>query len=166
MEFKPLVGLTPELFITLANTLVLFLILKKLLFKPILNILDERDAEIKNDIEFGKKAKEDGLRLKSEYEERVDAAKSEGQAIVAMARKRAEDKSSEIISQAKAEAQSLKVKASEDINKEKKQAFNDIKGEISDMAVMAASKVIEKDIDKNKHEALIEEFIKEVGDAK
>lgn len=166
MEFKPLVGLTPELFITLANTLIIFLVLRKLLFEKVMNVMDQREADIKNDIEMGERAKEEGLRLKEEYEKSIDMARNEGQEIVENARKRAEEKSSEIISQAKVEASHIKDKANEDIKRERQTAFNNIKNEISEMALLAASKVIEKDIDKSKHEDLIDEFIKDVGEAK
>ncbi len=166
MEFKPLVGLTYELFFTLANVLMLFLILRKILFKKIIDIMDARDADIKNNIEAGEKAKEEGMKFKSEYETRIQDARDEGQMIVDFARKRAEEKSDTIISEAKKEAEYIKQKANNEIAKEKEQAFNNIKSEISEIAVLAASKVIEKDIDKAKHEDLIENFIKEVGEAK
>lgn len=166
MEFKPLVGLTYELFFTLANVLILFLILRKVLFKKIIDVMDARDADIKNNIEAGQKAKEEGMKFKSEYETKIQDARDEGQMIVDFARKRAEEKSDTIISEAKKEAEYIKQKANNEITKEKEQAFNNIKSEISEIAVLAASKVIEKDIDKAKHEDLIENFIKEVGEAK
>ena len=166
MEFKPLVGLTYELFFTLANVLILFLILRKILFKKIIDVMDARDADIKNNIEAGEKAKEEGMKFKSEYETRIQDARDESQMIVDFARKRAEEKSDTIISEAKKEAEYIKQKANNEIAKEKEQAFNNIKSEISEIAVLAASKVIEKDIDKAKHEDLIENFIKEVGEAK
>lgn len=166
MEFKPLVGLTYELFFTLANVLILFLILRKILFKKIIDVMDARDADIKNNIEAGEKAKEEGMKFKSEYETRIQDARDEGQMIVDFARKRAEEKSDTIISEAKKEAEYIKQKANNEIAKEKEQVFNNIKSEISEIAVLAASKVIEKDIDKAKHEDLIENFIKEVGEAK
>lgn len=166
MEFKPLVGLTYELFFTLANVLILFLILRKVLFKKIIDVMDARDADIKNNIEAGQKAKEEGMKFKSEYETKIRDARDEGQMIVDFARKRAEEKSDTIISEAKKEAEYIKQKANNEIAKEKEQAFNNIKSEISEIAVLAASKVIEKDIDKAKHEDLIENFIKEVGEAK
>lgn len=166
MEFKPLVGLTYELFFTLANVLILFLILRKVLFKKIIDVMDARDADIKNNIEAGQKAKEEGMKFKSEYETKIQDARDEGQMIVDFARKRAEEKSDTIISEAKKEAEYIKQKANNEIAKEKEQAFNNIKSEISEIAVLAASKVIEKDIDKAKHEDLIEKFIKEVGEAK
>ena len=166
MEFKPLVGLTYELFFTLANVLILFLILRKVLFKKIIDVMDARDADIKNNIEAGEKAKEEGMKFKSEYETRIQDARDESQMIVDFARKRAEEKSDTIISEARKEAEYIKQKANNEIAKEKEQAFNNIKYEISEIAVLAASKVIEKDIDKAKHEDLIENFIKEVGEAK
>lgn len=166
MEFKPLVGLTYELFFTLANVLILFLILRKVLFKKIIDVMDARDADIKNNIEAGQKAKEEGMKFKSEYETKIQDARDESQMIVDFARKRAEEKSDTIISEAKKEAEYIKQKANNEIAKEKEQAFNNIKSEISEIAVLAASKVIEKDIDKAKHEDLIEKFIKEVGEAK
>lgn len=166
MEFKPLVGLTYELFFTLANVLILFLILRKILFKKIIDVMDARDADIKNNIEAGEKAKEEGMKFKSEYETKIQDARDEGQMIVDFARKRAEEKSDTIISEARKEAEYIKQKANNEIAKEKEQAFNNIKSEISEIAVLAASKVIEKDIDKAKHEDLIENFIKEVGEAK
>lgn len=166
MEFKPLVGLTPEVIITILNTFILFLALKKILFVPVMKMIDERESDINSDIEFGKKAKEEGLKYKEEYEAKISEAREEGQNIINMARQKAEKRSDEIISNAKSEAQSIKEKASKDIEKERQEAYNSVKNDISDLALLAASKVIEKDIDKTKHEDLINNFINEVGDAK
>lgn len=166
MEFKPLVGLTYEFFFTLFNTLVLFIILGKILFKPVLKIMDEREASINRDIQEGAKAKEEGLMLKSEYEKKVSEAKEEGQAIVEQAKKRAEKRTEEMLDHAKKEAENIRNRANADIEKERQQAFIDVKNQVSDMAVSIASKIIEKDIDDSKHKELIDEFVKEVGDCK
>ena len=72
----------------------------------------------------------------------------------------------EIIANAKEEASQLKEKASKDVEQERQKVMNEIKNEISNIAVLAASKVIEKDIDSNKHKELIDNFIKEVGESK
>lgn len=166
MEFKPLIGLTYEYFFQILNTIVLFFALKHFLFKPVLKIVDERKERIDNDIEFGKKEKSEGIAFKKEYEERIQNARSEGHAIVDAAKKRADIRTEEMVIQAKNETEKIKEKMYADIEKEKKRAVNDIKDEISDIALMAASKVIEKDIDKQKHEELINNFVKELGDDK
>lgn len=166
MQFKPLVGLSYEFVFTLVNTVVLFLVLRKILFKKVLGIIDDRKAEIAQNLQKGEQAKQEGLKFKSEYENKVGEARNEGQMIVDSAKKRAEEKSEQIILEAKNEAIAIKAKASMDIERERQQTLNEVKDEISNIAIMAASKVIENDIDKSKHEELINEFINEIGDVK
>ena len=166
MELKPLIGITWELAFQLINTFLVFLLLKKLLFKPVLSVIEAREKDIRENLAEGEKAKSEGLSLKKEYQEKVNSAKNEGQEIIKQATLRAEQKETEIISTAKQEAQSLKEKASKDVEQERQKVMNEIKNDISDIALLAASKVIEKDIDKSKHEELINNFIKEVGEAK
>ena len=166
MEFKPLIGITYELAFQLVNTFLVFLLLKKLLFKPVLGIIEAREKDIKSNLAQGEKAKTEGISLKKEYEEKIGSAKNEGQEIIKQATLRAEQKETEIVSTAKQEAQSLREKASKDVEQERQKVMNEIKSDISDIALLAASKVIEKDLDKSKHEELINNFIKEVGESK
>ena len=148
------------------NTIILFWILKRILFKPVLNIIDARENAIKSDIATGEQAKNEGLALKAEYEQKLAVAKSEGQEIIKQATLRAEQKSEEIISTAKEEATSLKDRANKDITQEREKVMNELKNDISNIAILVASKVIEKDIDQAKHEEMINKFIEEVGEAK
>lgn len=165
MDFKPVVIISWELLFQIINTVILFLVLKKILFKPVLNIIEKRENMIQEDLATGAKAKNEGIALKKEYEEKVSVAKEEGREIIKQATARAEEKSNQIISDAQAEAISLKAKASKEIEQQREQAVAEIRNDISDIAILAASKVLEEDIDKSKHEELIEKFIKEVGEA-
>lgn len=166
MELKPLIGISYELIFQLINTFLVFVILKKLLFKPVLGIIEAREKDIRENLAQGEVAKTEGLSLKKEYEEKIISAKNEGQEIIKQATLRAEQKESEMIASAKNEAQNIREKANKDIEQERQKAMNEIKNDISDIALLAASKVIEKDIDKSKHKDLIDNFIKEVGEAK
>lgn len=166
MELKPLIGVSYELAFQLINTFLVFMLLKKLLFKPVLGIIEAREKDIQENLAHGERTKNEGISFKKEYEEKISSAKNEGQEIIKQATLRAEQKESEIISTAKQEAQSLKEKASKDVAQERQKVMNEIKNDISDIALLAASKVIEKDLDKSKHEELINNFIKEVGEAK
>ena len=160
MEFKPLIGITYEFVFQLVNTFLVFFLLKKLLFKPVLGIIEAREKDIRENLAQGERAKKEGLSLKSEYEEKLNSAKEQGQEIIKQATLRAEQKENEII------ANQLKEKASKDVEQERQKVMNEIKNEISNIALLAASKVIEKDIDSNKHKELIDNFIKEVGESK
>ena len=163
MDFKPVVTISWELLFQIINTVILFLVLKKLLFKPVLNIIEKRENMIQDDLATGVKAKNEGIALKKEYEEKVSLAKEEGKEIIKQATSRAEEKSNQIIADAQAEASSSK--ATKEIAQQKEQAIAEIRNDISDIAILAASKVLEEDIDKSKHEDLIQKFIKEVGEA-
>ena len=110
MDFKPVVTISWELLFQIINTVILFLVLKKLLFKPVLNIIEKRENMIQDDLATGAKAKNEGIALKKEYEEKVSLAKEEGKEIIKQATARAEQKSNQIIADAQAEASSLKSK--------------------------------------------------------
>ena len=71
MEFKPLIGITYEFIFQLVNTFLVFFLLKKLLFKPVLGIIEAREKDIREDLAQGERAKKEGLSLKSEYEENI-----------------------------------------------------------------------------------------------
>ena len=166
VEVKQLIGLTYEFWFQIANTVILFLILKKFLFQPVMGIIESREKDIRENLAKGESAKQEGMSFKNEYESKLSTATEQGQEIVKQATLRAEQKEAEIVSNAKTEANAIRQKANKDVEQERQKVMNEIKNDISDIALLAASKVIEKDIDKSKHKELIDNFIKEVGESK
>lgn len=166
VEVKQLIGLTYEFWFQIANTVILFLILKKFLFQPVMGIIESREKDIRENLAKGESAKQEGMSFKNEYESKLSTATEQGQEIVKQATLRAEQKEAEIVSNAKTEANAIRQKANKDVEQERQKVMNEIKNDISDIALLAASKVIEKDIDKSKHKELINNFIKEVGESK
>ncbi len=164
-DYFPFLTIDPVTMIaTLINTLILFLVLKHFLFKPVNKILGERKQNVEETYRQADEKLSEAARLESEYTEKLANAKEESAEIVKNATKRAQTRSDEIIAEAKKEASSLMVKANADIEKEKKRAVNQIKDEISDIALAVAEKVVEKEIDPKDHERLIESFISELGE--
>ena len=164
-DYFPFLTIDPVTMIaTLINTLILFLVLKHFLFKPVNKILDERKQNVEETYRQADEKLSEAARLESEYTEKLANAKEESAEIVKNATKRAQTRSDEIIAEAKKEASSLMVKANADIEKEKKRAVNQITDEISDIALAVAEKVVEKEIDPKDHERLIESFISELGE--
>lgn len=163
MEMKPLIGLTPEFVFQIINTILVFLILKKLLFKPVMDVIASREKEIQLSLSEGERVKKEGYKLKEEYQEKMTSAKDQGQEIIKQATLRAEKKEEEIVQNAKKEASAILEKASKDVAQERQKVMNEVKNEISDIALLAASKVIEKEVDKSKHQELINNFINEVA---
>ena len=146
------------------NFVVLLAILNKLLYKPVVNMLEERKATIKNSMEHAEVAKTEADKLRTEYAALLKDAKQEAQKIIADASKAGEDMREQIVTSAKGEAQKAIQKAQEEIAREKDQAIAALRGEIATLAVLAASKVVDKSISVADHEKMVKEFVAEVGE--
>ena len=103
--------------------------------------------------------------MKAEYEQNLQNARTEANQIVTSAQKTAAARGEEIVGEARAQAAALKQKAEADIAQERKKAVNEVKDEIGGMAMEIASKVVEREIKEADHKDLIDEFIKNVGEA-
>ena len=146
------------------NLLILYLFLKKLLFKPVKNMIDSRQKEIDDMYSDAENAKASANEMKSEYEEKIASANAEGEEILRRAVRRAELREEEILKEADEKAARVIERAEEQIELEKKRAINDVKDEVSSIALGIAEAVIERDIDKNDHDSLIDEFIDKLGE--
>mgnify|MGYP001143771712 FL=1 len=155
-----------NLVLQLTSTLILFLIVRHFLYKPATELLAARSDKVYEEMAETKKQKEEAEATKREYEARLDQAKEESRTIVENAKQRGEQLKDEIIQEAKAEATQIKDKAISDIEREKEKVLDDLKSEVVDIAMLAASAVIEKDLDANTHKNMISKFIDEVGESK
>ncbi|MFR0880205.1 MAG: F0F1 ATP synthase subunit B [Oscillospiraceae bacterium] len=151
---------------TLCNLLILFLVFKHFLFGRVHKILDERQNDVSETYNKADAALEHAKSLESEYSGLMEGAKEESAQMIKAASKKAQLRSDEIISEAKNEASAILARADEDVEREKKRAQNELRGEVSELAVLVAQKVVEKEITEADHERFINEFIDNVGDLK
>ena len=162
--FLDLVSIDPGTIIfTLINTLIIFLIFRIFLYKPVCRILDKRKEMAAAEISEAQRAKEAAEKAEQEYTARLADAKNEAAEIVKQATARAQKREEEIVSEATQKAADIRAKAEENIERDKKRAVNEIKDEISDIVVMAASKVAQKEISAKDNEEIISQFLNEVG---
>ena len=145
------------------NLLILYLVLKKLLFKPIKNMIDARQAEIDGLYKDAEESKTTAAELKGEYEERIANAEKESEQILKSAVRRAQLKEEEILKEAKAEADRTLARAYEQVELEKRRAVNEVKDEVSEIAIGIATAVIGRDVSATEHKDLIDGFINELG---
>ena len=148
---------------TLANTILLFLVLKKFLFKPVMKMITDRQKEIDDLYDAAGKAEEKAKALEQEYQQKLSVAAETGERMVKEAVKRGQDREEEIIRQANAEAAAILDKAAADIAMEKKKAINDAKDEISGMAMAIAEKVVGRELNEADQADLIDGFIDQLG---
>ena len=147
------------------NLMIQLVIFKKLLLNPVKKVIAERKAKADSQIADAQKLRTEAEAMKAEYEQNLQNARTEANQIVAAAQKTATARSEELLGEARAQAAALKQKAEADIAQERKKAVNEVKDEIGGMAMEIASKVVEREIKEADHQDLIDEFIKNVGEA-
>ncbi len=149
----------------ICNLMIQLVIFKKLLLNPVKKVIAERKAKADSQIADAQKLRTEAEAMKAEYEQNLQNARTEANQIVAAAQKTATVRSEELLGEARAQAAALKQKAEADIAQERKKAVNEVKDEIGGMAMEIASKVVEREIREADHKDLIDEFIKNVGEA-
>ena len=140
----------------ICNLMIQMLIFKKFLLNPVKKVIADRKAKADSEIADA---------MKAEYEQNLQNARTEANQIVTSAQKTATARGEEIVGEARAQAAALKQKAEADIAQERKKAVNEVKDEIGGIAMEIASKVVEREIKEEDHKDLIDEFIKNVGEA-
>ena len=149
----------------ICNLMIQLVIFKKFLLKPIKQVIADRKAKADSEIADAQKLRTEAEAMKAEYEQNLQNARTEANQIVATAQKTATARSEEIVGEARAQAAALKQKAEADIAQERKKAVNEVEDEIGGIAMEIASKVVEREISEKDHKNLIDEFIKNVGEA-
>lgn len=161
---KPFVTLdTWTLIFTWVNLLILFLLVKKLFFKPMQKMLKDREEEINSSYRKAETAQKDAEDMRLSYEEKLSKAKEEAGKIVSDAVENASVRSDGIVKEAEEKASDMIDRAQKSIEAQREAAFNSLQGEISSMAVDIAKKIIEKDIDANDHKKLIDNALEGLG---
>ncbi len=147
------------------NLLILYLFLKKILFKPVKNMIDSRQKEVDDMYRDAEDAKSSAEEMKAEYEDKLSRANEESEEILRTAQRRALLKEEEIIKEAGIEAGRIRERAEGEIELEKKRMLGEIKDEVSGMAIDLASVIIGREVSEKEHSDFIDSFIDELGNS-
>jgi len=149
----------PLLVAFVINFVILFALLSIVLYKPVLKILDERQAKIKESLEQAEQIKEEVARSDEQIKANLKTAHKEEQALIAQAAQIGERLTEEAKEKARQEAESLIAKAHAEIGRERDKAIGELRKEFVDIAILAAEKVINETLDREKHRKLIDEVL-------
>ena len=166
MEVQQFISIAPwTVIFQILNLLLLMVLFKKYLFKPVMEILEKRQAEIEEHYQEAQQAETDAKAMKADYESKMAGARQEADRVIKTATESANAMSASIVEDARTQADQLKRRAQTEIDLERRRAFDEVKGELSGIALDIASQVIEREVNEKDHEAFIDEFIKNVGEA-
>jgi len=144
--------------------IILLALLKKFAWGPIKSIMDERENAINKDIDDAHEAKVNAKKLEEENRNLLRKTQEEVQTILDDAKHQAKVQQEQIINDANVKANGLVQSAQAEIQQEKQRAIADINNRVSELSVLIASKVINKEISEQDQKDLVEKYIKEAGD--
>ncbi len=153
-----------QILISLANLTILFLLLKKFLYKPVTKMLEQRRAEIDAQYSDAETAKQSAEAKEAELTERLSHAKRDAEGIVKDAADAARIRGDKIVEDAKATADGIIRQAELDAELQRKRAEAAIKTQIIDVSTALTEKMLSREINADDHKALIDDFIEKIGE--
>lgn len=156
----------PLLLAFVVNFIILFVLLGFVLYKPVLKKLDERQAIIKESMENAEQIRQQVTKTEETIKGQLEAARKEGQMIIANAEQIGERLKNESKDQARVEAESLINKARVEIQQQHEKDFQELRKQFVDIAILAAEKVVRETLDKEKHRRLITDILEEKTQSK
>ena len=129
-------------FFTIVNVLVLFIGLKVFLFKPVLNIIRQREEMIGQQFAEAAKKEQDAQQMKEESQEKLKEAGRKAEEIVAGAKERAAEEERLAAARSQEEAARMIARAKEEIRVEQEQAKKEVQADVALLAIEAARKII------------------------
>jgi len=151
-----LLSVEPGLIIwTIIIFLLLLYILKKTAWKPLLKSLSNREQLIKDSVEKAETLRQEAERMLEENKKVLSKADEESRRIITEGKELAEKLRSELISKTNEDTNRMVQRAKEDIEREKLGALNELKSEIASLAVQAAGKIIDENLDEKKQKKII-----------
>jgi F-type H+-transporting ATPase subunit b len=151
----------PQLIAQVANFFVLLVILRLTLYKPILKMLDERKQKIAEGLNAAEIARAEAASAQANIQVQLDAARKDGQEIVANAQNIATRIQADAREQAGKDREAALERARTEIQLERDQAIAVLRSEFAGITVSAAEKVINQSLDRQAHQRIIDETLAE-----
>jgi F-type H+-transporting ATPase subunit b len=150
----------------IVNFALLAVLLYFVAYKPILRMLDQRSARIKQGLEDAEQASRRAAEMEHEFEQRLAEARKEGQEIIAQATQMSEKARQDILETAREEARAQVEKAKEEISRERELAMSELRQQVADLSLSISEKVIGEALDQQRQRELIATFLEQTEELK
>ena len=143
--------------------LVILAVLSKLVWPSVLEMMEKRQAKIQSDLDEAERSKREAAEEAKSYEGKILEAHHEADAIIAKAKKEAEEVRSQVLDKAQREAADIIAKAHGAVDSERHKAMIELSSSVVDLSVEIASKIIGNDLSEEEQRRLAEKYLAEVG---
>lgn len=154
------------LFATLVNFLILLGFLKHFLFDKVNKVIDDRNSDVRDTISDAESRLLEAEKLKESYDKQIASLQNEGREIVRKAKLKADAQAQDIFQEAEDKTAMMIGQTEAEIERLKKKSIEEMKKEIGALAIFAAEKILEKELDHKEQQAVIGKIIDETGSSK
>ncbi len=155
-----------EIIFAVANFLILLAVLTKFMYRPFLENLERRKQMIEDAISNAEAVNKRADEKMNNYNKRIAGAEREAAGIINDAKIKADKQAAQIIDDANERAALIMRKAEQEIERQKDAAVTEARDQIGMLAVMAAEKIIEKELDEEGQTQIIDSILDEAGAAR
>jgi F-type H+-transporting ATPase subunit b len=148
---------------TIITFIIVVLILRAVAWKPLLTALTAREVQIRSSLQHAEQAQQEAQRLLEENRKQLAAAEEQSHRIIQEGRTLGERLKAEIMEKANASSRHVIEQAKEEIKREKEAALVQLRGEVADLAIMAAGKILDANLDAAKQRHLVDAAIKDLN---
>ncbi len=153
-----------DMIIQLITFIILLALITKFAWKPLMNVMQERESHIATEIDQAEQSNQEAQRLMKEANDELKSTRQNAQQIIDEAKDTAKSQQAELLQQAREEAARIKENARLEIEQEKDKAIQALQTQVGSLSVQIASKVIEKELSEDEQEKLINDYLDKVGE--
>ncbi|MFB9973678.1 MULTISPECIES: F0F1 ATP synthase subunit B [Allobacillus] len=153
-----------DMIIQLITFIILLALITKFAWKPLMNVMQEREQHIASEIDQAEQSNQEAKRLMNEANDELKNTRQNAQQIIDDANETAKNQQADLIKAAKEEAARIKENARLEIEQERDKAIQALQTQVGSLSVQIASKVIEKELSETEQEKLINDYLEKVGE--
>ena len=159
MEYTGLIEINWSIIMIWITVIVLFLVLKKFFFEKVKNFMETRSNSIQDAFDSAEAVNRRADEKMQNYTKRIANVEAEGREIIRDAKIKADAQAREIIEDANKQATEILNKAERNIEREKQKAMEEMRKEVAALAMMAAERIVELEIQNVGQDEIVDEVI-------
>jgi len=143
--------------------IVVAVVLSRIAFPKLREVVEAREKKIRGDLESAENAKSEASKQLEEYKKQLAEARSEANRIIEDSRQSAEQVRKDLVAKAEKDAEAIVARAGEQIQAERQRTIQELQGQIADLSIELAEKVVGRSLDGGSQRELVDAYIKEVA---
>ncbi len=163
-EIMHQLGIEPAtIVVEMVGFVLLLLLLKRFLWKPVTDYLDQRQQDIASTYDKVEQTRQEMERLRDEYQQRLANIEAEARAQIQQAIKEAQQVREHILSEARQQAEKMVRDAQETIQHERQKALAEMRAQVVELTLLATSRILQESMDDARHRKMVEDFVEQVA---